>query len=166
MDKRSPINSSSGNPSKLVQTIRHLATNPENVTQCGKNFIILTDTLSGNSLTNFWPERNQAKVVYGKRKRNEDQTVIATKARLEQRVMLRNRVLILKNLLLRCSLVGCHEIFVAYVAHIKVFSIYQIGLKLHFLMILIEGGASSKSLMSIMPDALILAKALLEEYSS
>ncbi|GKA10333.1 retrovirus-related pol polyprotein from transposon TNT 1-94 [Tanacetum coccineum] len=124
--KDHPLEQVRGNPSKLVQTRRQLATDPEM-----KSFISLTDYKSVNSLTNFGKNVIKLKWLW-KNKKDEDKTAIRNKARLVAKGYAQEEGIDFEESFAPVARLEAVRIFIAYVAQ-KSFPIYQMDVKTAFL---------------------------------
>ncbi|GJT48240.1 retrovirus-related pol polyprotein from transposon TNT 1-94 [Tanacetum coccineum] len=121
-----------GNPSKLVQTRRQLATNPK---MC--MFALTVSTAEPNNIKEAmadspWIEAiHQAKVVMEEQK-NKDQTVICNKARLVAKGYAQEEGIDFEELFAPVARLEAVRIFISYAAH-KSFLIYQMDVKMEFL---------------------------------
>ncbi|GJX37685.1 retrovirus-related pol polyprotein from transposon TNT 1-94 [Tanacetum coccineum] len=100
--------------------------------QCRKSFISLTDSKSGNLLTNPF-SKNVIKLKWlWKNKKDEDQTVIRNKARLVAKGYAQEEGIDFEESFAPVARLEAVRIFIAYAAH-KSFPIYQMDVKTAFL---------------------------------
>nr|GFA11687.1 retrovirus-related Pol polyprotein from transposon TNT 1-94 [Tanacetum cinerariifolium]GFA11716.1 retrovirus-related Pol polyprotein from transposon TNT 1-94 [Tanacetum cinerariifolium] len=122
-----------GNPSRLVQTRRQLATDPE---MC---MYALTEELYQFDRLQVWElvDKPFGKMVIRlkwlwKNKKDEDQTVIRNKARLVAKGYAQDEGIDFKESFAPVACLGAVQIFIAYAAH-ESFLIYQMDVKTAFL---------------------------------